>query len=126
MSQSTYNQIVAIASGVVSNVSVPVYYDRIIVTNETSGDIYVSTDGSAVSTAEGSFGAVVLPGAWRMIGNDQPRQPLVSPTKSGSTVQNTGWHGATQGNLEALASGAATYVSILGPSAGGNVGLEFV
>ena len=73
----------------------PLYYERIIVTNEAIGDVYVTTNDTSASTAEGGFGAVVVPGAWRMVGNDQPQQPLVSKTAPGSTVQNTGYQGAT-------------------------------
>jgi hypothetical protein len=90
----------------------------------------VSTNGTAASTSEGDFGAVVVPGAWRMVGNDQPRQPnpvgaLDSP---GWTVQNKGYQGATVPNLEEPSSGYPTYVSLLFPtgSTPGNVALEFV
>jgi hypothetical protein len=93
-----YNQIVSLTANTAANMHAPLYYDRVIVTNETTGDVYVSTDGSAVSTSEGSYGAIVLPGAWRMVGNDQPKQPLVSKKASGRTVQNTGWQGATEPN----------------------------
>ena len=86
---------------------------------------YVSTDGSAVAETEGNFGAVVVPGAWRMVGNDQPKQPLVSTTAPGSTTQNTGWQGATNPNLNVLASSYPTYVSMVGTGSG-NVVLEFV
>lgn len=125
MSQSAYNQIVALTATVVAAVEVPLYYERIIVTNETTGDVYVSTDGSAVATTEGSFGAVVVPGAWRMVGNDQPKQPLVSTTAPGSTVQNKGYQGATYPNLNALASSYPTYVSLYA-TVSGNAVLEFV
>jgi hypothetical protein len=40
-----------------------------------------------------------------MMGNDQPRQPLVSTTVPGSTVQNKGFGGATTPNLERPSSG---------------------
>jgi len=125
MSQSLYNQLVALSANTVKNIEVLLYYDRIIVTNTTASDVLVSTDGSAVSESEGGYGAVVMPGAWRMVGNDQPKQPLVSKTAPGGTVQNTGWQGATSPNLEILASGYPTYVSLLGADAG-NVVLEFV
>ena len=125
MSQSAYNQVAAISANTVKNVEVPLYYERIIVTNETSADVYVSTNGSAVSTSEGDFGAVVVSGSWRMVGNDQPKQPLVSTTVPGSTTQNTGFDGDTYPNLNELASGYPTYVSLIGADAG-NVGLEFV
>lgn len=125
MSQSPYDQVVALSANVVSNISVPLYYERVIVTSEIAGaDVYVSTDGTPVATTPGNFGAVVLPNAWRIVGNDQPRQPLVTQAE-GSTVHNKGFQGATTPNLEPLASGAPTYVSLL-CSSGGNVGLEFV
>jgi hypothetical protein len=132
VSQSPSNQLIAAASftaGTALAVDVPQYYDRVIVTNEsTSADLYVATDGSAASTAEGGFGAIVLPGTWRMVGNDQPRQPLVSIWKPGSTVQNTGFDGSTEPNLNPLASGYPTVVSLLFPtgSTPGAVSLEFV
>lgn len=76
MSQSQYNQVIAYTSftaGTPYNIEVPLYYERVIVTNEAAAaDLYVSTNGTAASTSEGDFGAVVVPGAWRMIGNDQP------------------------------------------------------
>ena len=129
MSQSPYNQTIT-PSTTAQAVEVPVYYDRIIVTNETTADIYVATNGSTVATTEGGFGAVVLPGAWRMIGNDQPKQPLVSKTATGSTVQNTGYQGATTPNLNAPASGYPTYVSVIAVgtvgTSPGTVTLEFV
>lgn len=116
MSQAAQNQIVALTLAVESHITAPVYYERIIVTNETTDDVYVSTNGTAVAKTAGNFGAVILPGAWRMIGNDQPRQPLVSTTKPGSTVQ---------GALTPLPSGSPTYVSLLA-NASGNVAVEFV
>lgn len=127
MSQSQYNQTITPTTSA-QDVTAPPYYERIIVTNETNVDIYVATNGQPVSSADGGFGAIVLPGTWRMIGNDQPRQPLVSKTAPGSTVQNTGWHGASTPNLNSLASGSPTYVSILasGAPSGGAVGIEFV
>jgi hypothetical protein len=132
MSQSPYNQIISAGSftaGTAHAVEVPLYYERVIVTNEAaSADLYVSTNGTAASTSEADFGAVVVPGAWRMVGNDQPRQPLVSLTAPGSTVQNTGYEGSTTPNLEEPASGYPTYVSLLFPtgSTPGNVAVEFV
>ena len=134
MSQSPFNQIIAAGSftaGTALTVEVPQYYDRIIITNEsTTADLYVSTNGASVTSTEGGFGAVVLPGAWRMVGNDQPKQPLVSKTAAGSTVQNTGFQGATTPNLNQLASGAPTVVSLVFPPVSdtnpGNVVLEFV
>lgn len=125
MSQSQYDQQVTLVANTVSNVQVPLYYERVIVTNMTAADVYVSTDGSAVATTEGNFGAVVVPSGWRMVGNDQPRQPLVSKTAPGSTTQNTGWQGSVVPNLNLPASGHPTYVSLLGADAG-NVSLEFV
>jgi hypothetical protein len=131
LSQSQYNQVIAAGSftaGTALAVEVPLYYERIIITNEASGaDLYVSTDGSAAATTEGNFGAVVVPGAWRMVGNDQPKQPLVSTTAP-TTVQNKGYQGATDVNLNPLASGYPTYVSLLFPtgSTPGAVALEFV
>jgi hypothetical protein len=125
VSQSQYDQVVALSSNVVATVEVPQYYERVIVTNETAANVYVCTNGSAVSTSEGGFGAIVVAGSWRMIGNDQPKEPLVSTTAPGSTVQNTGWQGATDVNLNEPASGYPTYVSLLGADAG-NVALEFV
>lgn len=132
MSQSPYNQIIPAGSftaGTALAVTAPQYYERVIVTNESAAaDLYVATNGQAASAAEGGFGGVVVPGTWRMIGNDQPRQPLVSKTAPGSTVQNTGWQGATDPNLNPLASGSPTYVSLLFPtgSTPGAVVLEFV
>jgi hypothetical protein len=123
--QSQYNQVVALTGGTVKAVEVELYYERIIVSNTAAAPVYVSTDGSIVSTSEGDFGAVVDSGAWRMVGNDQPRQPLVSKTAPGSTVQNTGYEGSTTPNLETLASGYPTYVSLLCADTG-NVVLEFV
>ena len=70
MSQSVYNQIVALTASTAATVEVPLYYERVIVSNETTGDVYVSTNGTAASVSEGGFGAVVLPGAWRMRRND--------------------------------------------------------
>jgi hypothetical protein len=132
MSQSAYNQVIASTSftaGTAYTVEVPLYHERIIVTNEsTTADLYVATNGSAAATTEGNFGAVVVPGAWRMVGNDQSRQPLVSIHAPGSTVQNTGYQGATDVNLYEPASGYPTYVSLLFPtgSTPGAVSLEFV
>jgi hypothetical protein len=132
MSQSPYNQIISAGSftaGTAHSVDIPLYYERVVITNEaSSADLYISTDGSAASTSEGDFGAVVVPGAWRMIPNDQPRQPLVSKTAPGSTVQNTGFGGSTDVNLNVLASGYPTLISLLFPtgSTPGNVVLEFV
>jgi hypothetical protein len=126
MSQSQYNQVVAVSANTVKNVSVPLYYARVICTNQTADPIYVSTNGSPVGdTGDGEFGAVVMPSAWRTVGNDQPAEPQVSKTSPGSTVQNTGYQGVTFPNLNPLASGSPTYVSILGAAAG-NVVLEFV
>jgi hypothetical protein len=71
-----YNQTVGLTANTAANMHAPLYYDRVIVTNETTGDVYVSTDGSAVSTSEGGYGAIVLPGAWRMVGND-PAQAAI-------------------------------------------------
>lgn len=116
MSQSPSNTVVNLASAnAEQHVTSASYYERIIITNETTGDVYVRTDGSAVAETTGNFGAIVLPGAWRMVGNDQPRQPLIT-TKAGSTAQGT---------LNVLASGSPTYVSLMG-TATGNVGVEFV
>lgn len=132
MSQSPDNQLIAAGSftaGTAVTVSATHYYERIIITNEAAAaDLYVSTNGQACATTEGNFGAVVVPGAWRMIGNDQPRQPLVSTTAPGSTTQNKGFGGATSPNLNALASGAPTFVSLLFPtgSTPGAVAVEFV
>ena len=76
------------------------------------------------------FGGTVLPGAWRMIGNDQPREPNNTPTSSpqqeGWTVQNRGYQGATNPNLNPLASGFQTYVSMMCTATSGVVALEFV
>lgn len=133
MSQSPYNQIIAAGSftaGTAFAVDVPLYYERVIVTNESAGsDLYVSTNGEAVSNAEGDYGSVVLPGAWRMVPNDQPRQPLVSTWSPGSTVQNTGYQGASYPNLNGTEGGANhTLVSLMFPtgSTPGSVALEFV
>lgn len=125
MSQSPYNQVIALTGGTVKAVEVPEYYERVIVSNTAAAPVYVATSGSAVSTSEGDFGAVVDAGAWRMVGNDQPREPLVSKTAPGSTVQNTGWQGATYPNLEEPASGYPTYVSLLCADSG-SVMLEFL
>ena len=115
MSQAAQNQIAAVTTAE-SHVTAPVYYDRIIITNETTDDVYVSTNGQAVTKSAGGFGAVILPGAWRMVGNDQPKQPKVSPTAPGSTVQSA---------LNLPASGFPTYVSLIANVAG-NVAIEFV
>ena len=125
MSESPYSQLVALSANTVATVEVPLYYGGIIVTNETAADVYVSTDGSDVSTSEGEFGAVVVPGAFRQVGNDQPKQPLVSKTAPGSTTQNTGWQGSTYPNLNEPASSYPTHVSLVGADAG-NVALEFI
>jgi hypothetical protein len=125
MSQSPYDEVAVLSANTVKTVTVPLYYERIIVTNETAAAVVVSTNGQAVSTSEGGFGAVVMAGSWRMVGNDQPRQPLVSKTAPGSTVQNTGFDGSTTPNLNPLASGYPTFVSLVGADAG-NVALEFV
>lgn len=69
-----------------------------------------------------------------MVGNDQPKEPPLatatggSPQQEGWTTQNKGFQGATTPNLNPLASGAETYVSLLFPTgaAVGNVVLEFV
>lgn len=134
MSQSQYNQVIAntaFTAGTAYNVEVPLYYERTIVTNEAaSADLYVATNGAAASTSEGDYGAVVLPGAWLMVGNDQPRQPnpagaLDAP---GWTVQNKGRQGSGGVNLNLPASAYPTYVSLLFPtgSTPGNIALEFV
>lgn len=131
MSQSQYNQVIpanSFTAGTAYEVSVPLYYERIIVTNQAAAaELYVTTNDTSASTNEGGFGAVVVPGAWRMVGNDQPKQPLVSKTAPGSTVQNTGYQGATVPNLNPL-PGNPTTVTLLFPtgSAPGNVALEFV
>jgi hypothetical protein len=124
LSQSQYDQVVSLTANTVATVEVPLYYERVIVTNETAANVYVSTNGSTVSTSEGGFGALVVPGAWRMVGNDQPKQPLVSATADGPTVQNTGFDGATVPNLNVLASGYPTFVSLL-CAASGDAVLEF-
>jgi hypothetical protein len=132
VSQSPYNQLIASTSftaGTAYTVDVPLYYERVIVTNLATGsDLYVATNGQAASANEGGFGAVVVPGAWRMIGNDQPKQPMVSKWSPGSTVRNAGYQGATNPNLNEPASGYPTYVSLLFPtgSTPGAVSLEFV
>jgi hypothetical protein len=127
MSQSPSNQVITLSATPLTPQSVPApqYYERIIVTNESAGDVYVRTDGGVVTTAAGGFGAVVLPTAWRMVGNDQPRQPLVTQAE-GSTVQNKGYQGATSPNLNPLASGNPTVVSVLATVASVVVGFEFV
>lgn len=131
MSTSPYDQNITLVANTEQHVLVPVYYERIIVTNGTTATIYTSTNGTPVTTAQGGFGAEVLPSAWRMIGNDQPKeQPINSPSghqaeQEGWTVQNRGFQGATTPNLNPLASGAATYISVIG-SAAGTVTLEFV
>jgi len=118
MSQSQYGQTLTLArAGAAYTVTAPRYYERIIVTNESAGDVYVSTSGSAVASTEGNFGAVVLPTAWRMIGNDQPRQPLVSKAVPGRTMQNS---------LNPLPSGSPTHVSLMGTVANAVVEVEFV
>jgi hypothetical protein len=130
MSQSPSNQIVALTANTVANVGVPQYYDRIITTNETTADVCVATNGSAVATTAGAFGGVVLLGAWRMMGNDQPREPNNTPTSSpqqeGWTVQNRGYQGSTSPNLNPLASGFQTYVSTMCTATSGVVALGFV
>jgi hypothetical protein len=125
LSQSPYNQVVALTGGTVKAVEISLYYERIIVSNTAAAPVYVSTDGSIVSTSEGDFAAVVDSGAWRMFGNDQPRQPLVSKTAPGSTVQNYGYEGADVPNLNLPASGYPTYVSLLCADSG-SVILEFL
>lgn len=131
MSQSASNQVVpanSFTAGTALAVTAPQYYERVIVTNQAAtADLYVSTNGQPASTSAGGFGGVVLPGAWRMIGNDQPRQPLVTQAE-GATVQNTGYQGAITPNLNPLASGHPTVVSLLFPASStpGAVGLEFV
>lgn len=128
MSQSQYNQEITVpaTANTEFHVAVPLYYERIIITNETAGDVYVATNGAAVTEATGGMGGTVLPGAWRMMGNDQPKQPLVSKTAPGSTVQNTGYQGSTTPNLNPLPSGAQTYVSMMCTVNAGQVALEFV
>jgi hypothetical protein len=118
MSQSQYNQTLTLTrAGAAYTVTAPRYYERIIVTNESAGDVYVSTSGSAVASAEGNFGAVVLPSAWRMIGNDQPRQPIVSKTVPGRTVQNS---------RSPVPSDNPTQVSLMGTVPNALVEVEFV
>src|SRR5258708_29685313 len=119
MSQSPSNQVVALTLNVESHVTSTQYYERIIVTNETADDVYVRTDGGTVAKTLGNFGGVVLPGAWRMMGNDQPRQPLVTQAE-GSTTQNKGFQGATTPNLNPLTSRSPTYDPLLA-NASGNV-----
>lgn len=128
MSQSPANEIVNLATANTAvAVTAPQYYERIIVTNETTGDVFIRTDGGTVASTEGNFGAIVQPGAWRMVGNDQPRQPNPSKAQDveGWTVQNVGFRGATTPNLNPLASGSPTHVSVLSTVAG-NVSVEFV
>jgi hypothetical protein len=118
MSQSQYNQTLTLArAGAAYTVTAPRHYKRIIVTNESAGDVYVSTSGSAVADTEGDFGAVVHPSAWRMIGNDQPSQPRVSKTVPGRTMQNS---------LNPPPSGGPTHVSLMGTVANAVVEVEFV
>jgi hypothetical protein len=118
MSQSQHDQTLTLArAGAAYTVTAPRYYERIIVTNESAGDVYVSTSGSAVVDTEGNFGAVVLPSAWRVIGNDQPRQPFVSKTVPGRTMENP---------LNPLSSGSPTHVSLMGTLANAVVEVEFV
>jgi hypothetical protein len=127
VSESQYNQSVTLTEDAVLTVDVPLYYERIIVTNEGAAPLYVRCDGQAVTNATGGFAGLVMPGAWRMFGNDQPRQPLVSKTAQGSTVQNTGYQGATFPNLNPTEGGSNhTVVSLLCPTAAGSAVLEFV
>jgi hypothetical protein len=49
MSQSPSNQVVTLSAtpNTAQAVTAPQYYERIIVTNESTGDVYVSTNGFA-------------------------------------------------------------------------------
>jgi len=118
MSQSQHGQTLTLArAGAAYTVTAPRYYERIIVTNESAGEVYVSTSGSAVADTEGNFGAVVHPSAWRMIGNDQPRQPSVSKTVPGRAIRNS---------LYPRPGGSPTHVSLMGTVANAVVEVEFV
>ena len=118
MSQSQHGQTLTLArAGAAYTVTAPRYYERVIVTNESAGDVYVSTSGSAVADTEGNFGAVVLPSAWRMIGNDQPRQPSVSKTVPGREMRDS---------VNPVPCGSPTHVSLMGTVANAVVEVEFV
>lgn len=127
MSQSPNNQQITLSATPLTAqaVTAPQYYERIIAPNESAGDLYVRTDGGTVANTAGGFGATVLPGAWRMVGNDQPKEPLVTQA-AGSTVQNKGYGGSTSPNLNPLPSGSPTFVSIMATVASAVVGIEFV
>lgn len=121
MSHSQHGQTLTLArAGAAYTVTAPRYYQRIIVANESAGDVYVSTSGAAVAKTEGNFGAVVRPSAWRMIGNDQPRQPLASKAVPGRTMPNP------MNPLNLLPGGSPTHVSLMGTVANAVVEVEFV
>jgi len=118
MSQSQHGQTLTLArAGAAYTVTAPRYYERVIVTNESAGDVYVSTSGSAVADTEGNFGAVILPSAWRMIGNDQPRQPSVAKTVPGREMRDS---------VNPVPSASPTHVSLMGTVANAVVEVEFV
>ena len=118
MSQSQHGQTLTLArAGAAYTVTAPRYYERIIVANESAGDVYVSTSGAAVADTEGKFGAVVRPSAWRMIGNDQPRHPFAAKTVPGSTMPNP---------LDPPPGGSPTHVSLMGTVANAVVEVQFV
>ena len=118
MSQSQHGQTLTLArAGAAYTVTAPRYYQRIIVTNESAGDVYVSTSGAAVAKTHGNFGAVVRPSAWRMVGNDQPRQPSASNTIRGGTGHDS---------LNPPPGGSPTHVSLMGTVANAVVEVEFV
>src|SRR5215467_8526408 len=88
MSRSQHGQTLTLArAGAAYTVTAPRYYERVIVTNESAGDVYVSTSGSAVADTEGDFGAVVLPSAWRVVGNGQSSEASVSKTVAGREMR---------------------------------------
>jgi len=124
MSQSPSNQVVAITANTAATVTSAQWYAHMIVTNQTADPIYCRADGGTASSTEGGFQLVIEGLSWRMVANDQVAQPLVNQSL-GSTVQNKGYQGTTEPNLNPLASGSPTHLSIIG-AASGNVAVEFV
>jgi hypothetical protein len=117
---SSFDQDVSLTASTAKAVEVPAYYSMFDVTNETADPLYVQSNGSAATTAEGGSQGVVEPSTQRTFGNAQPRQPAAGV--AGDALE-PGW--TVQGNINPLASGYPTYVSLLSAAAG-TVHLEFL
>jgi hypothetical protein len=109
MSTTTSNgQALTLTANTAASADWPVFFEWIVITNETTSPIYVTTDGTAATSAENGAD-VILPGAQAMVANRQPKLKNIT-SQAGSTAQS----------LLNPTSGHLTAVSVIG-SAVGNV-----